>query len=247
MNDFYIGYSDVIPEGARRRLFRVGLFLVLIAVLIAATLVRTQNDPGAGTFEFGVIRSYDGFLTTGTVPLLIVGRTSDEPPHSYLLVSEGKHGFTSDLDAGFVSLKATLIKRDGILMLEVVAHSVQLTDETIPLPVRPASYLGMVTVRGEIVDSKCFLGVMKPGNGTVHRACARLCIAGGIPPMLILQNGDGNRQYALLTGPSGERITETVVPYVGQPVQITGTLLSHGSLHEMRVSTGGIRAYLSSK
>jgi len=32
-------------------------------------------------------------------------------------------------------------------------------------------FLGAATLRGEIVDSKCFLGIMKLGEKTVHRAC----------------------------------------------------------------------------
>ena len=40
--------------------------------------------------------------------------------------------------------------------------------------------LGAVTLTGEIVDSKCFLGVMNPGNLKPHKACAIRCISGGI-------------------------------------------------------------------
>ncbi len=247
MSDFFIGYTDSIPTGIKKRLFRVSLFLLVLSALLASTLVRSQNDPGDGTFEYGKVRSYEGFLTKGTVPLLIVSRTDTERPHSYLLVSEGKRGFDSSQEAGFVSLDATLIRRDGVLMLEVAAGSVHPTEKTFPLPVRPASFIGLKTIIGEIVDSKCFLGVMKPGNGTVHRACARACLAGGIPPMLILKNSNDRLQYALLTGPSGERITETVLPFVGQPVQMTGTLLSHGALYEFRVAKGAVRPYLNSK
>jgi hypothetical protein len=29
-----------------------------------------------------------------------------------------------------------------------------------------------MTLTGEIVDSKCYLGVMNPGQGKVHRDCA---------------------------------------------------------------------------
>ena len=39
--------------------------------------------------------------------------------------------------------------------------------------------------RWEIVDSKCFLGVMTPGAGRTHSACASLCLRGGIPPALL--------------------------------------------------------------
>ena len=38
-----------------------------------------------------------------------------------------------------------------------------------------------VTLKGEIIDPKCYLGAMKPGGGKTHKACAMRCIAGGIP------------------------------------------------------------------
>jgi hypothetical protein len=34
---------------------------------------------------------------------------------------------------------------------------------------------GPVELTGEIVDSKCFLGVMVPGSGKTHKECASLC------------------------------------------------------------------------
>ena len=42
----------------------------------------------------------------------------------------------------------------------------------------------MMDVKGEIVDPKCFFGVMKPGEGKPHKDCAIRCILGGIPPVL---------------------------------------------------------------
>jgi hypothetical protein len=48
--------------------------------------------------------------------------------------------------------------------------------------------LGPITVRGELVDSKCYLGVMNPGHGKVHRDCAARCIGGGIPLALVPEN-----------------------------------------------------------
>ena len=41
---------------------------------------------------------------------------------------------------------------------------------------REVEVLGPVELTGEIADSKCWLGVMNPGEGTVHRDCARRCL-----------------------------------------------------------------------
>jgi hypothetical protein len=56
--------------------------------------------------------------------------------------------------------------------------------------------LGTQTLIGEIVDSKCYLGVMNPGALIPHRACAIRCISGGIPPVLLVRQSD--RSAALL-------------------------------------------------
>ena len=58
--------------------------------------------------------------------------------------------------------------------------------------------LGEHTLRGEIVDIKCYLGVMKPAHGKPHRSCAARCISGGIPPVLMVKDRDGDTNYLLL-------------------------------------------------
>ena len=65
---------------------------------------------------------------------------------------------------------------------------------------------GTVELTGEIVDSKCFLGVMVPGSGKTHKDCASLCLRGGIPPALYVQDRAGHSSLLLLAGPSGEPI-----------------------------------------
>jgi hypothetical protein len=60
-----------------------------------------------------------------------------------------------------------------------------------------------VTGCGEIVDSKCFLGVMNPGEGTVHCDCARVCLRGGIPPMLLIRGARAEEALVLLVDAAG--------------------------------------------
>jgi hypothetical protein len=67
------------------------------------------------------------------------------------------------------------------------------------LPERSAGGLGLMELTGEIVDSKCFLGVMVPGAGKTHKDCASLCLRGGIPPALHVQDRDGRSALLLLT------------------------------------------------
>jgi hypothetical protein len=84
--------------------------------------------------------------------------------------------------------------------------------------------LGLVTLRGEIVDSKCYFGVMNPGRGKVHRDCAVRCISGGVPPALLVKHQDGNLRTILLTGSDGQPLGQEVLEYVAEPLAVTGRL-----------------------
>lgn len=69
-----------------------------------------------------------------------------------------------------------------------------------------------VTLDGELVDSKCYLGTMKPGDGKTHKSCAILCLRGGIPPLFVSKAA---AQYATTlppirtAGPSAKAISST--------------------------------------
>ena len=83
---------------------------------------------------------------------------------------------------------------------------------------------GRQTITGEIVDPKCFFGVMKPGYGKVHLSCAVRCIAGGIPPILVSANEDGFRSYYFITGRNGKAINQELLGFIGYPVSVTGAV-----------------------
>ena len=83
---------------------------------------------------------------------------------------------------------------------------------------------GPLTVRGEIVDSKCFLGVMVPGSGKTHKDCASLCVRGGIPPALHMQDRAGHSVLMLLTGTAGESVSAQALRFAGEAVDMTGTI-----------------------
>lgn len=81
-----------------------------------------------------------------------------------------------------------------------------------------------MTLQGEIIDPKCYFGVMKPGKGKIHRSCAVRCISGGIPPVLATTDNNNISEYYLLTDLKGQPINEAVLPFIGKPSQIKGTV-----------------------
>jgi hypothetical protein len=79
--------------------------------------------------------------------------------------------------------------------------------------------LGEVQLTGEIVDSKCYFGVMNPGNGKVHRDCAVRCISGGIPPAFLVRDANGQTVTLLLANWKPKLLN-----HIAEPITIRGRL-----------------------
>ena len=116
-------------------------------------------------------------------------------------------------------------------------------ENTAPVVALQRDNLGETELKGEIVDSKCYFGVMKPGFGKPHRDCAIRCISGGIPPVLVVKNEKGEAQYFLLTGQNGEPINQEVLPFVGLPVSIKGQLEKMADWYVLKVTPTDIVLY----
>src|SRR3954468_6660977 len=230
MKDFYIGYLPKAPTLLARFMRRVVLVLGLLAVTMALVLVIGQMPFASSAFEYGKIRSFEGVVVTRPFPTLLVARPGDvrrQVKYSrYLLIGPGKHG-ADELVAGFdgkqVRLQGQLIYREGGTMVQITPGSITVTDAA-PAGSETIEHLGTVTLTGEIVDSKCYLGVMNPGQGKVHRDCAARCISGGIPPALLARDASGGAKLLPLTGPGGASINKQVLEFVAEPVVVSGTL-----------------------
>ena len=111
-----------------------------------------------------------------------------------------------------------------------------LGDSLLAMPDSLPESKSMQTLVGEIVDSKCFLGVMKPGNLKPHRACATRCISGGVPPVLLVRDDLGNASYYLLTSPSGAAVNQDIIRHnlVAEPISITGEVWQQGDRRVLR-------------
>ena len=97
---------------------------------------------------------------------------------------------------------------------------------------------GPVELTGEIVDAKCFLGVMVPGSGKTHKECASLCLRGGIPPALYVQDRAGHSSLLLLTGPTGEPIGSPALQTAGEAISLTGSIQRQGGWLVLRTDPG---------
>jgi len=230
--EFYIGWQPKAPAALGRRTRLLAMSLAAGALVVSALIASSQRPLRSSRFEFGVEREFRGVALLAPYPMLRVHPPGEVARWSrYLLVSAGKHGAQSELsafDGTSVVLRGQLIYHDDRTMIEVTPGSVSQDDSASPATRDAAGEsLGLVTLRGEIVDSKCHLGVMNPGERRTHRACAKLCIRGGIPPILWVEDEAGRCQKLLLIGSDGRAVNQEVLELVGERVEITGEAVRH--------------------
>jgi len=232
MSEFYVGYLPEAPAGIARRIrLAVGL-LFAIAVIGAITFACVQRTYALAVFEYGKERNYEGVIEQQPFPTLVVKRpgSTDSGSSRYLLVAEGKHGADSEVsefDGKTVRLRGALIYRGDQTMIELVKGSISVAGQLDKAPSVLKS-LGTFELSGEIVDGKCFLGVMNPGSGKVHRDCAALCLSGGIPPLFATNDFRGAPAILQLTNSNGKPLRAAVLDRVGQPLRIKGTAVENG-------------------
>jgi hypothetical protein len=169
---------------------------------------------------------------------VVVGGDSGEIPlqtQAALLVGQGKHGapkFVRDAAGKRVRLGARRIERHGALMLEFEgAKSFEILGDA-PSATGPSAGKS-VTLIGELVDTKCYLGVMNPGRGKVHRGCAAECLRGGVPPALLVRTTDGERLVIVLRPANGS--VDPIDPeWAARTVHAEGGLIQADGLHVLK-------------
>lgn len=235
---FYIGYEPEMPAVLSGRIRVVAFGLLLLAMVVALGLVVTQGGFADSVFEYGQERVFDGRIVERPYPLLV-----DGSGRRYFLVGPGKHGaaaIADGFDGRLVRVRGTLIQRDADRMLEVRSGGIEGMPGAPRVAPGSLHRRGDATLRGEIVDSKCHLGVMKPGEGPLHRDCAVRCLLGGAPPMLVVTNGRTTRRIALVAADSSP-LTVDLEASTGRPVLVRGVLYGRGDEEYLGVTPDSIR------
>jgi len=247
-NDFYIGYEPKMARSFARHVTRTVIGLNAMAVVVALLLVFGQQPFEPSAFEFHQYRDFEGIIEDSPVPTLLVDRPGGSGSSStvsrYLLVATGKNGAGPQLlglHGRRVHLQGSLIYREGLTMIELAPSS-----QPVALPSNGTAQtetldLGVHTLKGEVVDSKCYFGVMNPGHGKVHRDCAVRCISGGIPPALLVRNQTGEASLLLLQGSDGRQLNSEVLDHVGEPLEIRGQVLRSGDTLIFTVEPAALR------
>lgn len=234
-SEFYIGWLPKAPDSFARQVRKALFVLAALVITAGIVLALQQKKFSTANFEFGQLTEVKGVYQKFPVPSIkVITKQDASGKTSYItmpLVGYGKFGAEGviaelekenkiSLDNKEVIFRGTLIYNDGKTLLQIDRHDHPMIAAGVAPAAAPAvvKELGMVTLTGEILDPKCYFGVMKPGHGKPHRDCAIRCIAGGMSPVFYVRNKNGEADYYLILDENGKKINEDVTDYVAEPV-----------------------------
>ncbi|MGB5818676.1 MAG: hypothetical protein WBG90_04265 [Saonia sp.] len=251
-NDFYIGYVDKVAPRIKKTLKHFLLFSLVVLLGIAAVFALTQHTATNSAFEFDTETKITGIYHEMPYPMLKV-KIGDTAFKNIVLLGFGKFGANpylekihrevDQLSGSTLSIEGNLIYYNGKTLLQITSDEkitlIEKADAEL-LP-KPKVLVNDMELLGEIIDPKCYFGVMKPGKGKIHRSCAVLCISGGIPPVLATTDANNILEYYLITDRDGNAIHQDILPFVGKPSQLIGTVVELEDWYQLRIDTENIK------
>ncbi|MEM9685636.1 MAG: hypothetical protein AAF934_01775, partial [Bacteroidota bacterium] len=224
----------------RKFLKKLLISLFVLIPLLVFLVVSFQKPFNSHQFELGTVKEFTGIYHKKPIPILEVSPKALPETFSnhILLVGYGKFGAEGimkaiekeygDLAGKKITIRGTLIYGDGKTLMELTEQENSLI-EIYKQPSGKGSNIktpsGNIALEGEILDPKCYFGVMKPGEGKIHKSCAIRCISGGIPPVFRTAAADKNGfDYYILLGTNGIKINAEVLPFVAERIKISGSV-----------------------
>ncbi len=244
---FFVGY---LPAPRRLLPFLAAVAIAFLAgsALLAYSIAFSQTDPGDGSFRFDYGRqTVQGVLELTPAPILHVTRGSEQigEGETLILSGQGKNGAVERAEAlqgQLVSAAGVLLERGDLNMLQLAggnAFSAAEDQSMIPEIPEPQA-MGRWQLTGEICDGKCTAGAMRPGRGIAHRACANLCILGGIPAVFVSTQPVEGDEFLLITGMGEDVIPPGLLDYIGLFVTLEGDVTRHGDLLALTVDPSSV-------
>ena len=232
--EFYVSYIDgSLGNNTKKTIKKFILCAALVTIGGALIFSFSQKPFKNSTFELLTETKVTGVFHENPYPMLRV-QVAENTFKNILLLGFGKLSVNPfldkilkevpDLNGRRLSIEGNLIYYNGKTLIQITDEekvSLINNSQTI-LPLKEE--ISSMTFQGEIIDPKCYFGVMKPGKGKIHRSCAVLCISGGIPPVFATTDGNNIAKYFLLTDLKGKPINNQVLSYVGKPSEITGVV-----------------------
>lgn len=236
-SEFFIGWQSKLAPALGRFVRAAVIPLAALVPAVVGAVVWFQNPVDRGLFEFGIEKQFEGVLYERPFPRLRL-INADGKQVDHVLVGSGKFGPPAVIAGAHgkrVRFSGSLIVREPLHMIELnQPETFTVLDQDAKPAAEPAtSPLGEGRFIGELVDTKCFFGVMRPATGKVHRACAIRCLSGGVPPGLLVHDRNGDGVVFLLAGPSDEPLSYDV-QLAGTLIEITGALELNGDTPVLR-------------
>ena len=254
MNDkkeFFVPYIKGSLGKRTRKNTRLFVVILILIVLCGALVFGfSQNKFKNSTFELTSETTISGIYNENPYPMLRVKLSANEYKN-ILLIGFGKSDASpfleklmaehSHLIGKEISISGNLIYYNGKTLLQITNEdNIVLIDKKIRELPAPES-IGMHMLTGEIVDPKCYFGVMKPGKGKIHKSCAILCISGGIPPVFVSSNEDATVKYFLVTDINRNAIQEDVLEHIGEPIEVAGEVEKFGDWYILKIDPTSIK------
>jgi hypothetical protein len=238
---FFIGWSPTVPRELRGFLAVVSVVVLCAAALLGLALSASIDDPGGGDWAAGD-QSLRGTVTRLPYPLLHLPPSARHPAgHAVLLAGIGKNGAAVDpaLAGRVVEATGAMLKRGSIDMMQVGDDPGLRETAGEGAPPAPVQ-LGRWRLVGEICDGKCWTGAMRPGSGIAHKACANLCLVGGLPPVLVTTAPVVGSTFLLLADADGGPMPDVLRPLVGLRISLDGEVERRGDLLVLRVAPASV-------
>ncbi|MEM9278342.1 MAG: hypothetical protein AAGA76_07190 [Pseudomonadota bacterium] len=222
---FFVGYGSKLPKDIAKLILPVFALFITTFVALSLLLSSSAEEAGDGRFRFDLGRqTLAGVLQYHPYPVLRLPAEDGNPAKTLMMSGGGKRGAfvnAQGMDGEAVVAWGVYMRRGDITMLQVAGRqNIEASEEELPegfQPSKPVS-LGKWRLAGEICDGKCYTGAMRPGTGLAHKACANLCVAGGIPPVFVSSGDVDGSSFFLLTDkdgkPVGDQIRDLMALYV---------------------------------
>ncbi len=232
--EFFVPYIEgSLGKRTQKSIRRFALLSILVIALAAILFSISQQPFKDSTFELTTVTKITGVYYENPYPMLRV-QQDDGSFKSIVLLGFGKSSanpYLEKIKQEIPDLNGRKLSIEGNLIYYNDKTLIQITDEEkVKLVKTDATFLllpkelATMTFQGEIIDPKCYFGVMKPGKGKIHRSCAVRCIAGGIPPVFATTDDNDIAKYFLITDLEGNPINDQILSHVGKPADITGVV-----------------------
>ncbi|AEI95546.1 hypothetical protein [Roseobacter litoralis] len=232
---FFVGYLPT-PKGLRALLLGICVLFISGLAGLGFALGTAQDDPGPGAFRFDYGRqTVTGVMEMTPYPLLRVTQGNDRilPGDTLMLSAGGKTGVqgrAAPLEGQLVQVSGVILERGDLNMMQVRGGRQGISAVEGEPPAQSVEPLGRWKLAGEICDGKCLAGAMRPGIGLAHKACANLCLLGGVPPVFVSSQPVDGEEFLLITGPDGTELPQEAYDYIARYVSLEGEIERRGDL-----------------